>query len=61
MLNQDSNADRPNKKWLGNITYIFTDEGFLYLPGIEDLFKRKLVSWSLSDRITKELTTKALK
>ena len=40
--------------------YIPTDEGFLYLSGIEDLFQRKVVGWSPGDRITKELTISAL-
>jgi putative transposase len=60
LLDQDFTADRPNKKWVGDITYIPTDEGFLYFSGIEDLFQRKLVGWSLGDRITQELTLKAL-
>jgi len=60
ILNQDFTADRPNKKWVGDITYIPTDEGFLYLAGIEDLFQRKVVGWSLGSRITKELTISAL-
>ena len=47
LLNQDFTSDRPNKKWVGDITYIPTDEGFLYLAGIEDLFQRKLVGWSI--------------
>jgi len=61
LLDQDFTADRPNKKWVGDITYISTDEGFLYLAGIEDLFQRKLVGWSLGDRINQELTLKSLK
>jgi len=61
LLNQDFKADKPNKKWVGDITYIPTDEGFLYLAGIEDLFHRKVVGWSLKDRMTKELTINALK
>jgi len=60
LLDQDFSADRPNKKWVGDITYIPTDEGFLYLAGIEDLFQRKVVGWSLGDRITKELTISSL-
>jgi len=60
LLNQDFSADKPNTKWVGDITYIPTDEGFLYLAGIEDLFQRKVVGWSLGDRITKELTIRAL-
>jgi len=60
LLDQDFTADKPNTKWVGDITYIPTDEGFLYLAGIEDLFQRKVVGWSLGDRITKELTILAL-
>lgn len=41
ILNQDFTADRPNLKWVGAITYIPTDEGFLYFSGIEDLFARE--------------------
>ncbi len=41
ILNQDFTVDRPNKKWVGDITYIYTDEGFLYFSGIEDLFTRE--------------------
>lgn len=60
LLNQDFTSDTPNKKWVSDITYIPTDEGFLYLAGIEDLFQRKVVGWSLGSRITKELTISAL-
>src|SRR5665648_136290 len=60
LLDQDFTADKPNTKWVGDITYIPTDEGFLYFSGIEDLFQRKVVGWSLGDRITKELTIDAL-
>ena len=60
LLDQDFSADKPNTKWVGDITYIPTDEGFLYLSGIEDLFQRKVVGWSPGDRITKELTISAL-
>jgi len=60
LLDQDFTADKPNIKWVGDITYIPTDEGFLYFSGIEDLFQRKVVGWSLGDRITKELTISSL-
>ena len=60
LLDQDFTADKPNTKWVGDITYIPTDEGFLYLSGIEDLFQRKVVGWSLGNRITKELTISSL-
>jgi len=60
LLDQDFTADKPNTKWVGDITYIPTDEGFLYFSGIEDLFQRKVVGWSLGNRITKELTILSL-
>lgn len=60
LLNQNFAADKPNKKWVGDITYIPTDEGWLYMAGIEDLFHRKVVGWSFGDRITKVLTIAAL-
>jgi putative transposase len=43
-----------------NTVEIKADEGFLYLAGIEDLFQRKVVGWSLGNRITKELTISSL-
>lgn len=61
LLKQDFSSDTPNQKWVGDLTYIATDEGWLYLAGVEDLFNRKLVGWSLGSRITKELTISALR
>jgi len=60
LLNQNFTADKPNEKWVGDITYIPTDEGWLYMAGIEDLFQRKVTGWAFSSRITKELTIAAL-
>jgi len=59
LLNQDFTADNPNKKWVGDITYVWTDEGWLYLASIEDLFSKKVCGWAFNDRITKELTMNA--
>ena len=61
LLNQDFTSKAPNQKWAGDITYIPTDEGWLYLAGIEDLFHRKIVGWSFNNRITKEITISALR
>ncbi|KNY27904.1 Integrase catalytic region [Pseudobacteroides cellulosolvens ATCC 35603 = DSM 2933] len=60
LLNQDFTTNRPNEKWVGDITYIPTDEGWLYLASIQDLFSKKVVGWSLGSRITKELAISAL-
>jgi putative transposase len=59
-LNRDFRAERPNQKWLADITYIPTQEGWLYLAAILDLFSRRIVGWAMSDRMTSDLTVKAL-
>jgi putative transposase len=49
VLNQDFHASRPNEKWVGDITYIATDEGWLYLASILDLYSRRVVGWAIED------------
>ena len=49
-----------NQTWTADITYIPTDEGWLYLAAVEDLFSRKIVGWSMSDRIDSRLVVDAL-
>lgn len=61
LLNQNFVADRPNEKWVSDITYIGTDEGWLYLAGVMDLYGRKLVGWSMDSRMKTELVSTALK
>jgi transposase InsO family protein len=65
LLQQNFNTDRPNKVWVSDITYIPTRHGWQYLALIEDLFSRKVVGWSVSDRLKQELVldafTRALK
>jgi len=60
-LNRDFAATAPNQKWVGDITYIWTIEGWLYLAVVIDLFSRRVVGWSLSSRMTTELVCNALK
>ena len=55
LLNQDFTASKPNEKWVGDITYLWTDEGWIYLATVIDLFSRKVVGWAMSDRMTAEL------
>lgn len=50
-----------NRAWVGDVTYIATQEGWLYLAVILDLGSRRIVGWSLSDRMTSELVCDALK
>jgi transposase InsO family protein len=61
LLKRDFVADRPNQKWLGDITYIPTQEGWLYLATLLDLYSRRIVGWAMSDRIDGELTLAALR
>ena len=61
LLQQDFTAQRPNKVWVGDITYIATDEGWLYLAVVLDLFSRKVVGWSMSERMTATLVCDALR
>jgi putative transposase len=60
LLNQDFTASKPNEKWVGDITYLWTDEGWMYLATVIDLFSRKVVGWAMSDRMTAELVCDAL-
>jgi len=59
LLGGDFKATRPNDKWLSDITYIPTQEGWLYLAGIQDAFSRRIVGWSMSERLTKALVCAA--
>jgi putative transposase len=60
LLMGEFTADRPDRIWLADITYISTQEGWLYLAAIEDLYTRGIVGWAMSDRMTAELTIGAL-
>ncbi len=50
----------PNQAWTGDITYLLTDEGWLYLAAIVDLGTRRIVGWALSERMTAKLVCDAL-
>lgn len=60
VLDQKFYADAPNQVWLGDITYIRTFEGWLYLAAIMDLHSRKIVGWAMSEIMTAALTLQAL-
>lgn len=60
ILNRDFSADKPNEKMVSDITYLWTDEGWLYIAGIMDLCGQKIVGLSMSERMTKELVINAL-
>ena len=61
LLKRDFAAERPDHKWLSDITYIPTREGWLYLAAILDLYNRQIVGWAMSERMTAALTIRALK
>lgn len=60
VLNQNFTADKPNQVWMADITYVPTDEGWLYLASVEDLCTRKIAGFHMDERMTKELCLKAL-
>jgi putative transposase len=59
-LKQNFQATAPNEVWMADITYISTDESWLSLASIMDLYTRKIVGWYIDTRMTKELAIKAL-
>jgi putative transposase len=60
LLGQNFQAPTPNQVWLSDITYIPTDEGWLYLAAVLDLATRKVVGWAMRDHLRAELASAAL-
>ena len=60
LLDQDFTAKTPDSVWVGDITYVPTQEGWLYLAVLIDLYNRKVVGWSSSSRMTRQLAIDAL-
>jgi putative transposase len=59
-LARDFTAEAPNRKWLGDISYIDTAEGFLYLASLEDVFSRKIVGWAMDEHMETGLVERTL-
>lgn len=59
-LQRQFNPDAPDERWVTDITYIRTHEGWLYLAVVVDLFSRKVIGWSMQSRMTKEIVLNAL-
>lgn len=59
-LEQDFTAAAPNRVWLADITYVGTDEGWLYLAVVLDVYSRAVVGWAMAERITRDLVIAAL-
>lgn len=61
LLKQDFTASAPNQKWVGDITYLQTEEGWLYLAVVIDLYSRMVIGWAMGERITADLVSDALR
>lgn len=60
LLNRNFTPEAPNRVWISDITYLWTNEGWLYLAIVLDLFNREVVGWSLKPRMTSDIVTDAL-
>ena len=61
VLDRDFTAESVNRKWVADITYVPTAQGWLYLAGVLDCFSRKLVGWAMADHVETDLVADALK
>ena len=60
LLNREFTVERPDEVWVGDITYVWTREGWLYLAVVLDLFSRKVIGWGMGERLTAEIALSAL-
>ncbi|WP_386625614.1 IS3 family transposase [Sulfitobacter geojensis] len=60
LLDRNFTADAPNQKWAGDISYVWTQEGWLYLAVILDLHSRRVIGWAVSNRMKRDLAIRAL-
>lgn len=60
LLGQNFRAKKPNQKWVSDITYLWTDEGWIYLATVIDLYSRMVIGWAMSERMTTTLVSDAL-
>jgi putative transposase len=60
LLNRDFNANQPNQKFVGDITYIWTAEGWMYLAIVIDLYSRAVIGWSMQSTMSRQLVCDAL-
>ena len=60
LLEQDFSADRPDEKWVSDITYIKTKQGWLYLAVVMDLYSRRIIGWAMSESLHRSIVIKAL-
>jgi len=60
LLNRNFSPGTPNRVWTADLTYVWTDEGWLYLAVVLDLFNREIVGWSIKPRMTADIVVEAL-
>ena len=60
LLDRDFSATAPNQKWVGDISYIWTEEGWMYLSVVIDLYSRAVIGWSIQSTMSKQLVCDAL-
>lgn len=60
LLNQNFNPVAPNQIWAGDVTYLKTGEGWMYLAIVMDLYSRRIVGWHIDKRMTTDLVSKAM-
>lgn len=60
LLNRDFSTTGPNQKWVGDISYVSTDEGWMYLAVVIDLYSRAVIGWSMQPTMSKQLVCDAL-
>ena len=60
LLQQNFEATKANEKWVSDITYVWTEEGWLYLAVMMDCYSRKVIGWAIAERMTSKLVIDAL-
>jgi len=58
-LNHQFTVEFPNRVWAGDLTYLWTAEGWLYLAGVLDLYSRAVIGWAMGHRLTVDLAERA--
>jgi len=61
VLDRQFTVDAPNRKWVTDITYVWTDQGRMYLAGVMDLYSRRIVGWAMAEHMRADLCVEALK
>lgn len=60
LVNRNFSSEKPNRLWVSDITYLWTQEGWSYLAAVMDVYSRQIVGWDMSNRLTQDLVISAL-